>query len=223
MSLEQVHIPETDDNWALILLHGYGANMNDLAPLSQFFTQFKGHTYYPDAPLEIPMGPFYVGKAWFPIDPEKLQDPNASENLDKYFGHVPDGFLSAREKLVEYISTVKEKHKNVILGGFSQRSMMAINLALENPDNYHGLILMSSSLVAPERLKGYLSQKKPIKIFQSHRKVDPILPFSRAELLKDMLNSHGQDVIFDEFNGAHEIPMPTIEKINDFLGSIYAN
>ena len=223
MSLEHIHVEGSDNDWAFIVLHGYGASMNDLAPLSQFFTQFKGHTYYPDGVLEIPMGPFYVGKAWFQIDPARLQDPNANDNLDKYFANVPDGFLEAREKITSYIDEIKKKHKNVIIGGFSQGSMMAIDLVLESPNDYKALVLLSSSLVAPERLKGFLKSKTPIKTFQSHGTGDPILPFKRAELLRDMLNNHGQSIEFHPFHGAHEIPMPIIEELNSFLGNVYAN
>lgn len=202
----------------IILLHGYGANMRDLAPLATLAPELKNYNWiFPDGTLEVPIGPFMKGKAWFPIDMEELNHATMTGNFDKIFSSdIPEGIEDSANKLVNFIEAVKkEKGSNdIILGGFSQGSMLALYLTLMKGVRPLALLLLSCTLIAKKELGLALSKEngeslKKIPIFQSHGISDPVLPISMARALKDFFKERSMQVDYQEFSGGHEIP-PTV-------------
>ena len=51
---------------------------------------------FPDAPLEIPVGPMMVGRAWFPIANEILEQAMVQGKDAVYLNPIPDGMQVAR-------------------------------------------------------------------------------------------------------------------------------
>src|SRR4051812_1591446 len=67
--LESVHIEGFDDGLYIVIFHGYGADCHDLASLGQVIEAPLGsHWVFPNAPIQIPIGPGFFGRAWFNID-----------------------------------------------------------------------------------------------------------------------------------------------------------
>jgi phospholipase/carboxylesterase len=69
--LEFIHVENDPKKPAVMLLHGYGASMDDLFPLFEYLAK-DWNWFFPNAPLEVPIGPMMSGRAWFPIDMEAL-------------------------------------------------------------------------------------------------------------------------------------------------------
>jgi phospholipase/carboxylesterase len=54
-------------------------------------------------------------------------------------------------------------------------------------------------------------------VFQSHGRLDPLLPFESAVALRGLLEEGGAQVDFVAFDGAHEIPPLVVDRLASFL------
>lgn len=218
-SLDYVEIHNGNDLPTIVLMHGYGANMRDLAPLATLSPELKKYNWlFPDGPLKVPIGPMMYGKAWFPIDMEQLNAVMMSGGFEHLFSdHYPQGMDESAELLKNFIEdSVKG---DLILGGFSQGSMMTCDLVFNYGVNVKAMALLSSTLVARARLEQSLnSNERNIPIFQSHGTDDMVLPISMARKLKTILEEHDLKVDYHEFPGGHEIPPRVLQALITFLG-----
>jgi len=204
----------------IILLHGYGANMRDLAPLATLSPELKNYNWiFPDGTLEVPIGPFMKGKAWFPIDMEELNQAMMTGNFESLFSKgIPEGLEDCATRILKFIEALKKEKSSqeIILGGFSQGSMLALYLTLIKGMRPTALLLLSSTLIGKKEL-GIAFDKEnqeslnllSIPIFQSHGVSDPVLPISMARALHEFLKEKKMKVDYQEFPGGHEIP-PTV-------------
>jgi phospholipase/carboxylesterase len=199
------------DGVGIMFLHGYGANGADLFSLADELSWSGDETwYFPDAPIEIPLGPHSVGRAWFPIPLRDLQDGVDFSNV------TPPGLERSVNHVRSLLKTLP--HKKWILGGFSQGAMLATQIVLTEPEIFSGLAILSGTLVHQSVWKkAAINSPKKLSFFQSHGALDPVLPIDGAVKLNDMLNEcewHGQLLMF---KGGHEIPMGVIRDLKSYL------
>jgi phospholipase/carboxylesterase len=200
----------------IIMLHGYGASMLDLAPIASVSPEFKKFNWvFPDAKIEVPIGPHTMGKAWFPIDMTRFETGVIG---DLYSYITPAGMNEACEQLAPLIKSVSQRANGVIIGGFSQGSMMALELCLQKTIDFKMLVLLSSTLVNVEKLKSRISALT-YPIFQSHGTSDAVLPFSFAKKLQENLDED-TDHHFFEFSGGHEIPPYVLSELINMLKAL---
>ena len=83
----------------VVMLHGYGANALDLAPLHQILPQKPEINWlFPEAPLTVPIGPHMVGRAWFELAMENLDPSGGSVDLEKL---IPEGGPKGLDESIE--------------------------------------------------------------------------------------------------------------------------
>jgi phospholipase/carboxylesterase len=201
----------------LFLLHGYGANMRDLAGIAGLSPELKKFNWiFPDGILKVPIGPFMMGKAWFPIDMEVLNQAMMNGGFEHLFAdHIPEGLEETSDLVTEFIHSFEGPY---ILGGFSQGSMLSNYLTFEKGLKPEALLLLSSTLVAKVKWLDRLSHSDwGGPIFQSHGVDDPVLPVSMARELKDLFEAHHRKVDYHEFQGGHEIPPQVLQAFISFL------
>lgn len=205
---------------AVILLHGYGANMHDLFSLHEFLDP-KGEWawFFPNGPIRIPMGNFYEGRAWFQINIAALEAAMQRGQHRDLSGEVPERFDLMIDQQIHFLEEVKKQYPTVVLGGFSQGAMCSSHIALRRPELINGLILLSGNLIAGERLPE-LKTSPQWSYFQSHGTHDAILSMNGAQSLSDKLIGNGIKGEFYSFKGAHEIPMGIIDKVSLYLQKI---
>ncbi len=213
--IDTLYQPGDEKSPAIIILHGYGADNQDLAPLSQVMNTKKSyHWYFPNGVEPTNMG----GKCWFPIDMMALQQALMTGQFEKFFSDItPPGMEEAMVKVKSLVDELKEKHGEVFLGGFSQGSMISAHLAFSNPSLVSKLFLLSSTFVAKERWDSLVTGNESFPIFQSHGVMDPVLPIAQARKLNSFLNEKGVSPEYYEFNGGHEIPQNILNKLTSFL------
>ena len=227
--LQAHYIPASSSHskTAVIMLHGYGANAFDLAPLQSLPGPLsQDHWYFVQAPLPLPMGP-YEGRAWFPIDMEERQMQAMRGERFDFSEQIPPTLSAVSTQLQELVDLVAPSYKKIILGGFSQGGMMALDLAFHTKQNIEGLILLSTNPLAKSRWQQALSEKKPESfrpwLFQSHGKQDPMLPYSNARELFDWLRPHVPAGRFVSFQGGHEIPQKVWNELGAFINETNTN
>jgi phospholipase/carboxylesterase len=200
---------------AIILFHGYGANMQDLFGLSQYMGS-EYDWYFPNGVQTLEHLGMYGGRAWFHIDMVELQKMMMSGQFRKFADKESAEFNQVQEEVIEYVANMANRYEEIIIGGFSQGAMLSSHIFTRcNPS---GLILFSATLIDKTSLMTKLdSLKRPIKFFQSHGKEDAVLEYSQAMDLFELFKLYKMSGEFVSFTGGHEIPMHVIKKADEYL------
>jgi len=204
---------------AVILLHGFGANAHDLAPLADWLDpQGLKNWYFPGGILRLPLGPFYEARAWAMFDLREADVALKSGNFRAWLETQAHQIEKPSQVIGRFAERLAEQHKKIWIGGFSQGAMVALDAALATPLEWAGLVLLSTTFATPTRWENFLkNEKRHFKILQSHGTQDLILPFSEADALSQKLASFGHAIEFHTFNGGHEIPESVLQAIQKFL------
>lgn len=202
------------ESLAIVLLHGFGAPGGDLVPFAGAIAVPEGSCFiFPEAPLEMPWG--FDSRAWWMIDMARLERALATGAMREMTDEVPDGIVEAREALFALLRDLEERHgiplERVVLGGFSQGSMLALDVALRHERQVAGLVLWSTTLLARSEWEPLMPARAGLRAFMSHGRRDPLLPFVVSEHLRDQLIAAGWKVDWHAFGGQHEIPVASLD------------
>ncbi len=204
-----------------VILHGYGADMTDLAPLANVMGAPPGTRWiFPNGILRIPMGPFWTGSAWFPIDIAALEAAMARGTHRDMAEVAPPELPAAREAILGLIAALGVPLQRLVLGGFSQGAMLATDLALHLPVAPAGLLLWSGTLLQRELWQALAPKHAGLRFVQSHGRSDALLDYGAAERLHALLLDAGWRGRFVGFGGGHEIPDAAMAATSALLAEI---
>ncbi len=214
-NLDAIEIPHPDPKaLTVICMHGYGADMRDLAPLAQELeTKRPLRWLFPNAPEQLEWG----GRAWFPIDVAVFEEAQRTGKTRDLSGHVPEGMARAREELQAFIKELAVPFEKIILMGFSQGAMMSVDLAARAEAKPAGVAILSGTLVDLKTLAKLAVKHKGLPFFQTHGSVDPILGFAQALALEKALTEGGWSGKLQRFEGGHAIPPEAMETLRAWL------
>ncbi|MBD3674966.1 MAG: dienelactone hydrolase family protein [Planctomycetaceae bacterium] len=205
---------------AVVMCHGFGAPGDDLVGLApELLTHLDraDHVrfYFPQAPLSLVEMGIPGGRAWWMLDLELLALAAEGKLERDQRDDTPDGMLEAVGQLKETVAEIRSETglpmNRIVLGGFSQGSMVTTDLALRGEDAPAALIIYSGTLLSQQAWRSGAERRQSLPIIQSHGRQDPILPFRVAEDLRDLLSESGCDVTFLPFDGPHTIPQIAYE------------
>lgn len=215
----------------VVICHGYGASYEDLAPLSGEWAHLLGDLagefrfIFPDAPHSLAEVGMPEGRAWWPINMAQLAAAVAASRFDELHDKEPPGIVEARELLCATIERVKQDlggaNTPLVLGGFSQGAMLTMDTSLRGTvDPPQLLIQFSGTVVCRDQWQAQLSRLQNTPIFQSHGKIDPILPYSSAVALSELLQGGQLDVDFYSFVGPHTIDAECVARTAQALDAV---
>ena len=189
----------------VILLHGYGANMGDLAGLSGALDA-SGYIYaMPNAPVELQVGFGMVGYAW--ADP-----PQGGEG---------SGMDASDERLSVFFDEVMARYGveagNAVLGGFSQGAMMSYRLGLVRPETFRALVCLSGVVPDADVLRQRLPADRGQPIFMSHGREDMVIPVEGARRSLRFLRGEGYAPEYREYDMGHEISAEVLGDLTPWL------
>lgn len=211
--LETLHMPAPDSEVALVVLHGYGANMHDLFPLWEIWQKDNRNWYFPNGSIPLSMGP-YGGRSWTSIDMAGLEKAMREGKHRDLSDFIPAEYDMSMSQLENFLLEIKAKHKKVVIGGFSQGAMCASHLAMSTKVSVDGLILLSGNLISQSK---FPASAHGIPFYQSHGTQDPVLSLEGARALEKKLLSLGFTGELDVFSGGHEIPYQVIQGVTEYL------
>lgn len=204
----------------VIMFHGYGADASDLHSLADLIPTKKPFNFlFPNAPMEVPIGPGWTGRAWWTIDMARIQK-DAQEGIERDTSEqVPTELPAIRAKTMKMIEALGVPWEKIILSGFSQGGMLAVDLALHAPKTPLGLAILSGSLINKVEWKDLAKNRAGLPFFQTHGDKDPVIPFKNASRLETLLTQSGLKGSLSKFSGAHEIPPLMVQKLGAYLDS----
>lgn len=153
----------------VILLHGYGANMNDLAGLCPAIERERYIFVCPNAPIPVQIGPGKVGYAWTP--PGSVGTSEDGERAEDMLNTLFD----------EIIEELPVDADRMVLGGFSQGGMMTYTLGLTNPGHFRGLVALSSRVNDEEDIRERLPVDRDQPILVAHGTADSMISIDDAK------------------------------------------
>jgi phospholipase/carboxylesterase len=187
---------------ALVLLHGRGADENDLFPLlDELDPERRLHGYTPRGPLSLPA--LAGGAHWYVLG--GLGTPE------------PETFAASYAALAEFLDGLQ--YERIVLGGFSQGCAMAYALALyrgrPRPD---ALLAMSGFIPAVDGFELDLEPPFP-RIAIVHGAFDQTIPVQWGRAARDTLEAAGADVLYRESPIEHWIDPDVIPLLRDVVAS----
>ncbi|HEX5106023.1 MAG TPA: hypothetical protein VFV87_19525 [Pirellulaceae bacterium] len=221
-------LPEgTQPRLAVVLCHGFGASGSDLVGLAQPLIALAPEIaeqvafVFPAGPLSLDSRGIPGGRAWWMIDLNRLIYGPPPDLLERFRRECPPGLPEARGALLELIAEAGARFgltsDRFVLGGFSQGSMLATDVALRLPLPPAGLAILSGALINEAEWRPLAEKRGSIAVLQSHGRQDSILPFPMGLVLHEMLLEAGTDVDFIPFNGDHEIPTAVVQRLAALL------
>jgi phospholipase/carboxylesterase len=185
---------------ALVLLHGRGADENDLFPLlDKLDPERRLHGYTPRGPLSLPPG----GAHWYVLG--GLGTPEH------------ETFSASYAALAEFLDGLP--YERLVLGGFSQGCAMAYALALyrgrTRPD---ALLAMSGFVPSVDGFELDLESPFP-RIAIVHGAFDQVIPVQWGRAARDTLEEAGADVLYRESPIEHWIDPEVIPLLRGVVAS----
>lgn len=209
----------------VVLMHGFGAPGDDLVSMAHVLDAPHGTRFvFPEAPtvLRDPMmSAFGEARAWWDIDVGRYERAIRTGTLDRLIDEVPEGMAAAREAVIDLLDAVERETSTpsdrIVLGGFSQGSMVAIDVALRTTRPLAGIVVLSGTLLAAPEWLPKIAARKDVPVFQSHGTADPILPYGLAVRLREAFEKAGINVSFTSFEGGHGIPPQVMRDLGQWL------
>lgn len=191
----------------VILCHGYGANGDDLIGLADQWRPLLPTTVFcaPNAPEKAPLAP--NGYQWFALGSLSREERAV-------------GTRAAAPILNAYIDQMLTHYKiddsRLALVGFSQGTMLSLEVGLRRESQLSGILGYSGALAAPERLVAEIRSRPPIMLIHGDR--DAMIPFTYMYEAVGALEAAGLKVEKHLCSGvAHGISPEGLQKGGAFL------
>jgi phospholipase/carboxylesterase len=190
----------------LLLLHGYGANEDDLFSLAPYL---DGRFMIVSARGPVVLQP--MSYAWF--------------NL----GFTPQGIIvnpeeveSSRRTIHKFLGEIVEAYdcdpKAVYLMGFSQGAMMSLSVALSYPGSASGVVAMSGR-VLPHTIDQIADKDTltGLPIFVAHGSRDMLIPIDHGRDARAKLSQLPVELTYREYDMGHEVSYDSLRDIAEWL------
>ncbi len=202
--------------YSVIWLHGLGADGNDFVPIVpelKLPASLAVKFIFPHAPVRpITLNNGYQMRAWFALD----EADNAKE----------EDILTS----VGWIHQLLDKEvesgvpaKNIILAGFSQGGVIAIQAGLRYAEKLAGIMMLSTYIPFQQNLFKVITAKhKNLPVFAAHGINDPVIPVKSWQNYVPALKAQDLDVEAHSYPMEHSVCQQEIADISAWLQRILA-
>jgi phospholipase/carboxylesterase len=207
--------------FAVILMHGLGADANDFVPLVPELRlgDLPGVRFvFPNA-TEMPVtgNNGYVMRAWYDI----LSFEGVNRRVDEA------GLKVSCERIHELIARENERGiptSKIFLAGFSQGGAMTYTAGLTHPEKLAGLIVLSGYVPSPGLIDASFSEaNRDTPIFAAHGTQDPVLSIDLAVQGRDFALAHGCTLEWHTYPMQHSVCAEEVEALRAWLGRQLSN
>ncbi|MEB3218040.1 MAG: dienelactone hydrolase family protein [Nostocales cyanobacterium 94392] len=203
-ALESISVPPKTEEIAkglIVILHGWGANAEDVASILPFLQLPEYHFVFPNAPFPDPDSP--IGRAWYDL---------SRNNMYK-------GLEESRKLLIDYLQSLENSTgiplNKTILSGFSQGGAMTLDVGLKLP--IAGLISMGGYLHSDiQNIETPATNYLP-PVLIMHGKQDQVVPLQAAQKTRDALELRAVPLEYREFDGGHQISSQMLDVARTFV------
>lgn len=205
--------------WAVIWLHGLGADGHDFAPLVPELVRSDWPALrfvFPHAPVRpVTINNGVRMRAWYDI--VGMDFPTRADAQG-----VAQSVLQANT-LIEREGARGIPPGRILLAGFSQGGAIALSAALTRTTPLAGVIGLSTYLPASESAAAVLvdgAQRQPV--FMAHGSGDPVIPLVHAERSAQVLRELGFTVDWHRYPMAHQVCADEIDDLRAWMAQRFA-
>ena len=190
----------------IVLLHGRGADKDDLASLSEFLPEGAAAAF-PRAPFPAAPWGYGPGYAWYRFlggatpEPESFSEGQTA--LDRYLAALP--------------ARLTHPPGPILLGGFSQGGTSALAWALAHPGRVAGVLMLSGFLAEHPSVVVEPRTASGLEVFWGHGTIDPNIPYALGEAGRSALRSAGARVEAHDYPMGHSIVRDEMEDARMWL------
>jgi len=169
---------------AIVLLHGYGGDGNDISLLINNWKRFLPNTVFlcPDGHETCPINS--AGFQWFDLTKE---DPE----------YILQESIKAESKLNLFLNEIKNEYNltnsNICLLGFSQGCMMCLNIGLTSNEKFNCIVGFSGKIINEINLSKRISSKT--KTLLIHGDSDSVVYPNHLLQAQDFLMRHKVEIV----------------------------
>jgi phospholipase/carboxylesterase len=186
----------------IVVLHGRGADANDLADLAPAIDGPGGYRFvFANAPRPFePYPGMTFGFTWFDGWPP-----------------TPESIAESRGLLLQFLDEIVARYppKGTILAGFSQGGLMALDAGFRTAQPLAGIIVMSGGLYEEELPD--LRARKDQRVLIVHGTLDDMIPVVAARRARRVLEDHGIEPEYHEFPMGHHVTPESMEVVANFI------
>ena len=199
---ELISAHEKNSRRLMVMLHGLGDSI-------------EGYRWLPEA-MNLPWlnyllvnapDDYYGGYAWFDLN------------------DILPGVQRSRKLLFEVLDDLRTRGfptEQITFAGFSQGSLMAVDVGLRYPYRFAGIVGLSGWVCEPEEL---LKELPPVarqqRLLMTHGTADPLLPIAQVRPQIPLLLAAGINVEWCEFDKVHTLIEEELVLVRDFVRAGY--
>jgi phospholipase/carboxylesterase len=201
--------------FAVILMHGLGADANDFVPLVPELRLADAPAVrfvFPNAPeMAVTANNGYVMRAWYDI----LSFEGINRRVDEA------GIETSCQRVRELIAAQNARGiptERIFLAGFSQGGAVTYSAGLTHPDALAGLIVLSGYIPAKGLIDASFSEaNRSTPIFAAHGTDDDVLNVRLGEEAVEFAREHGCTVEWQTYPMPHSVCMEEVEALRAWL------
>ena len=204
-----------DPCFAVIWLHGLGADGNDFGPIVPELVDKDWPAIrfvFPHAPRRaVTVNGGMSMRAWYDITGMEIAQKQDEIGIRASMAEIEA--LIARE-VARGIPASR-----IFLAGFSQGAAMVLSAGLRHAQTLAGIIALSGYLPLEQQLaKERSTANAGLPLFIAHGSVDPVVPQVLGMLARDFLRSLGHVVEWRSYMMAHQLCAEEIADLRQWLG-----
>ncbi len=198
---------------SMIWMHGLGADGHDFAPIIPELDlpqTLAVRFVFPHAPMRpVTINAGMVMRAWYDV-------------LELGGGREDEAGVRASQILVEAL-IAREKSRGIpadriVLAGFSQGAVMALQTGLRHPERLAGIMALSCYVPLARTLAAETTAaNRDAPIFMAHGIYDDLIPVARARRSRDLLLGLGYGVEWREYPMPHSVSGEEVGDISRWL------
>lgn len=205
-----------DPQWAVLWLHGLGADGHDFAPLVPELVKPGWPALrfvFPHAPVQpVTINNGMRMRAWYDIKDFDLANRADAAGVEASIVQV--GALLEREH-ARGIPAAR-----TFLAGFSQGGAIALAAGLRRSTPLAGVIALSTYLPLGARSMDHLGPAATAQpVFMAHGSADPVVPFAAGERSAALLREHAIAVDWHAYPMAHQVCAEEIAHLGSWMGA----
>lgn len=203
---------------SIIWLHGLGADGNDFVPMVPALQRCQDlplRFVFPHAPVRpVTINGGMRMRAWYDIrgidlSGERLLD---HDGIEQSVTQVQDLLAEQNE---QGIAT-----ERIIVAGFSQGGVIALQTGLQLFDQLMGIIGLSCYLPGVPDNTASGEPARPLPAFIGHGRQDPMVPFALGQRAAEVLRQHHCDVTWGEYPVAHGVHPDEIAAVDNWIAKL---
>ena len=208
-----------DPQWAVIWLHGLGADGHDFAPIVPELVRPGWPALrfvFPHAPVRpVTINNGMRMRAWYDI--VGMDFPTRADS------HGVKQSVMQANALIEREQARGIPAERILLAGFSQGGAIALATGVRRTAPLAGLIALSTYLPDAQAATDEKSNEATTQpVFMAHGASDPVIPLMYAEQSSQLLKTLGFNVDWHRYPMAHQVCAEELSDLGDWMAQRFS-